>query len=256
MELNRSTNDTFTFLGIPTLTEEALKKIGITIEKEEFERGECLIKQGDTPQKLMILREGEVEIFLEVMPSVPEAPRPRRARKNNNIRKIMLGKRVAGECIGEMALIQNQTRSASVIAESKCHVFSITQADFEKLVEQFPAEIHEKLSLILSNRLREVSLLTALHLWKTPDRIMFMILYLSNSEKVLNNFSRRELSKKMGISRKPVADWVKFLEESHYIQIKGSELKILKALPFSGQAQDFLNLLQATEPRFTQHFMS
>jgi CRP-like cAMP-binding protein len=60
----------------------------------------------------------------------------------------------AGSCIGEMALLDDEPRSATVTATEEMRVVVIPRAEFRKLLPKLPA-LAETLLATLSRRLRE-----------------------------------------------------------------------------------------------------
>jgi CRP-like cAMP-binding protein len=49
-----------------------------------------------------------------------------------------LGVVKAGECFGEMALLDNRPRNATVRAVSPCDLLVLAAADFRRIVQDFP----------------------------------------------------------------------------------------------------------------------
>ncbi|MEW5904295.1 MAG: cyclic nucleotide-binding domain-containing protein [Pseudomonadota bacterium] len=97
--------------------------------------GETLFKEGDTPAELMyVLMSGNAEISVR-------------------------GKRVevAGEgaILGEMAMIDDAPRSATVVAQTECRVLPIERPRFNFLIQQTPNfAVH--VMRVLADRLRRV----------------------------------------------------------------------------------------------------
>lgn len=76
--------------------------------------GDLFIRQGEAGKSAYIVEEGRVEIYIEK----PDAP------------PQFVGTRGAGSLIGEMALIDDDTRTANVRALEDCKLIEITREDF------------------------------------------------------------------------------------------------------------------------------
>jgi CRP-like cAMP-binding protein len=84
--------------------------------------GELVFAEGEPGNAMFIIRSGRVVVLKGSL----DAP-------------TVLGYRSAGEIIGEMALLENEPRSASVVALEPVRVLSITRSNFEQLIGQNPA---------------------------------------------------------------------------------------------------------------------
>lgn len=82
-----------------------------------LEKGEFLVKQGDSADAAFLIEDGSVEILLD----------------SANGRRVLavLG---PGEIVGEMALVDGSTRTASVRAREACRVLPITSDQVDKRV--------------------------------------------------------------------------------------------------------------------------
>lgn len=102
------------------LTDEELEAVAAICVEKRLGRGEVLAEQGEPGDELFIVTDG----FLEISITSPESPA--------NV-LVNLGK---GQIIGEMALIDQGPRSATVRAVSDAVVQVIRREDFEALCEK------------------------------------------------------------------------------------------------------------------------
>ncbi len=86
--------------------------------KKTFFAGDTLMVEGQSGDAAYIIEKGQVEILVN---------------RGTNLLKI--GTRGAGSLVGEMAMIDDQPRTATVRALEDCEVIEITRADFEGWVE-------------------------------------------------------------------------------------------------------------------------
>jgi len=92
------------------------------IRKQHFEPGDIIFEQGDLGDNVYVIEEGECEVLHE--------------QKNEQKLLATLNR---GECFGEMALLSNRTRSATIRARNATNVLIIPKADFDKLRRSVPA---------------------------------------------------------------------------------------------------------------------
>jgi len=114
-----------------------------SISQEHYEPGEIIFRQGDVGDRVYVLIRGEVEVVRQ------EAGGER-----------VLAKLGPGDCFGEMALLRDEPRSATIRALSRVDALSIYRRDFEVLTDHVPGmhQIFEQLMLErLSGRTRSTS---------------------------------------------------------------------------------------------------
>lgn len=111
--------------------------------RHAFSQGEFLCREGDPANEFFILEAGTVAIL-----------------KQWDKQDYLLSRLGAGDCLGEMALIDYFPRSASAVAETECEALSLTARILEELyhkdLEQF-ALIQMNMARELSRRLRHAS---------------------------------------------------------------------------------------------------
>lgn len=115
----------------------ALSEIAL---EREFPPGEIIFEEGQPPHHLYILIEGKVEVFRRV----DSTERP----------LAILGEK---ECFGEMAILDDEPRSASVRAIDPTRVLKIDRESFRELILDRP-QIAFAIFKILSSRLRHKNL--------------------------------------------------------------------------------------------------
>ncbi len=85
-------------------------------DKTTFKAGDLLIKQGEEGDCAYIIEEGSVEIYIE--------------QKDGSLHKV--GSRGPGSIVGEMAIVDNGPRVATVSAIEDCRVIKISRDDFSR----------------------------------------------------------------------------------------------------------------------------
>jgi|SRR5690349_10655377 len=79
--------------------------------------GQTLFKLGDAGAEMFVVLEGSAEILLGK--TIVEIVRP-------------------GGIVGEMALIDDERRSATVVTRTQCEVVALSKADFDRLLHERP----------------------------------------------------------------------------------------------------------------------
>lgn len=117
------------------LSRKELTQLARVSEDLEVEPGTVICKEGEIGQEFFVIVEGKVEV----------------TRK---------GKRVAtwsgGDFVGEIALLEEVPRTASVTAAAPVRLFVLTRKDFRHLLDENPG-VERKVLRALARRLAEMS---------------------------------------------------------------------------------------------------
>jgi cAMP-dependent protein kinase regulator len=106
---------------------------------EEFGPGEEIVRQGELGQDVYIIKTGTVEVLKKRPDGTEELVK-------------CLG---PGDHFGEMAILRNARRNATVRAFTPVEVFSMSPANFFSLYSHFPA-LREHIDKIMRDRLKEL----------------------------------------------------------------------------------------------------
>jgi len=107
--------------------------------EQSFTAGHVLIRESDPPDRLFVILSGRVRV-LEVAPDSPV--------------ELIVGELGEGEILGELSVLRNQPRSATVVAVERTHCLVIPQSEFLKVL-QGSAELAVSLLRMLAGRLYE-----------------------------------------------------------------------------------------------------
>jgi CRP/FNR family transcriptional regulator, cyclic AMP receptor protein len=105
-------------------------------EAMSFAAGEFVFKAGDPGETMYIINEGEVEI-LDGSGTILETAGP-------------------GSIVGELALIDDEPRSATVVAKTDCRLVAVDRRRFEYMVHETPF-FGLAVMKVLADRLRKTS---------------------------------------------------------------------------------------------------
>ena len=117
------------------LSKKELTELARQSEDLEVPAGHVLTKEGDTGQEFFVLVEGKVEV---------------KAKGKS------LGDRGGGDFIGEIALLEDTKRTATVTAKTPLRLFVLTRQDFRRLVDQNP-DVERKVLQTLARRIVDLS---------------------------------------------------------------------------------------------------
>lgn len=124
------------------LENRSLRHIIPMLHSDSFAAGAPIFSEGEMGRTMYILEDGEVEVF----------------RTSSSADRISIVKLKAGECIGEMALVELQPRSATVVATKPVTALSITNLDLYELyrVDNYAYVIVlQNICRMISRRLRK-----------------------------------------------------------------------------------------------------
>jgi CRP-like cAMP-binding protein len=96
------------FSAVPT---RELEAVAMVAEELRFEKGECIVKEGDVGDSLYLIKQGRVAI----------------CKKNAAGGPTKLAELGLDECFGEMSAIDEEVRSASVEAIAPCTLLRISK---------------------------------------------------------------------------------------------------------------------------------
>ena len=106
-----------------------------------YARGEALMRQGEPSTSVHFLLSGQVRV---------------ERQRRTDAQPVVLAHLGAGEIVGEMGVMVDLPRSATVIAAEPTTTLELDGASFERAARAFPI-LHRVLAKLLSERLRRTS---------------------------------------------------------------------------------------------------
>jgi CRP/FNR family transcriptional regulator, cyclic AMP receptor protein len=134
------------------LEEEELHQVLGRTSHRNFPGEAVIIQEGDHGDSLFIMTSGEVEITKQLTLVLDEDTPKERVMIRLNAED--------GVYFGEMALLENETRSATVTALTDCSLLELHQRDFLDLIGQNPPmglKLLLRLAQLLSRYLRKTN---------------------------------------------------------------------------------------------------
>jgi NTE family protein len=217
------------FQGLPP---DALSAIAAKLYYEHYHRGEVIFVEGSLGDSLYLIESGQVKIF-----------------SGSGATEKIFSYLGPGNFFGEMALLLNQKRSASVAVVIDADLWVLRKSDLDELLEQYPA-IALQLSLELSRRLvetmqqptrEEIYNLIAV-VGQRPWRLATSLARLTGERVVVYDLTRANLAEQVN---EPLPDGVVILEAMAGL----SEEQLAESLGVLADAYDRVLLFIPLEER-------
>jgi CRP/FNR family cyclic AMP-dependent transcriptional regulator len=206
-----------TFLS--ALTPEDAAELTARGMSRTFERGQAVFHEGQLPDRVVLLRSGRVK----VTSTTPSG------------REVVLAFRGPGELIGELGAIDDEPRSATIVAVDPVEALTIPPRDFLAFLEEHPSA-SLALVRVLSQRLRDADAkrieFAALN---TLGRVAHRLLELCDrfgdpedgSIRIALPLSQEELAGWTGSSLESVGRALQTMRELHWIATRRREIRVL-----------------------------
>ena len=197
------------FSSVP---DEQLRTLATVVTRRSLARGATVMVAGDQTDSLYIILSGR----LKVMMSDAEG------------KEVILSILGPGEFFGEMGLIDDSPRSASVVGIEPCELLSIAKRDFNKcLAENFEMAMAVMRGLV--RRLREadrkIGSLALLDVYGRVARLLLdMAENVDGQKMVTKRLPKQDIAKMIGASREMVSRVMKDLQLGGYIEMRGSSI--------------------------------
>lgn len=211
------TTTTVDFLGtVPLfsgLSPDELSSFAELTRERSYPRGSVILFENDPGDSLFIVRSGRVKVVLI----------------GEDGREVILGVLGVGQHFGELALIDEQPRSAHVIAMEDSSLIVLRREDFRKRVESSPA-VAWSLLAELSRRLRRADdKIGGLVLLDVPGRIARLLLDLSEesgSDQIEKSLTHQTIAQMIGASRETVSRAMKEFQDAGWINVDRRRISV------------------------------
>ncbi|MDB4878786.1 MAG: cyclic nucleotide-binding protein [Gemmatimonadetes bacterium] len=195
------------------LQRDELNKFAELTRERAYPKGSVILFQDDPGDSLFVLRQGRVKVVLI----------------GEDGREVILGVLEPGAHFGELALIDDQPRSAHVIAMDDAQLLILRREDFRRRVESNPS-VAWALLTELSRRLRRADQkIGGLVLLDVPGRIARLLLDLANEaggptiEKALTH---QTIAQMIGASRETVSRAMKEFQDQGLILVERRRIAV------------------------------
>jgi CRP-like cAMP-binding protein len=189
-----------------TLVPGDLERIAQLAVPRRFEPGQVVFREGDASDTCYIVREGGA----------------RATHEHGDGRTITLATFGPGDIFGELAMFEDELRSATVEATAPTTVVGVLGPDMRALMREHP-EIATRLAIALGRRLREANERLSRQSFQTVQSRVAMVLSElvaqadSGSQEVLVTATQADLAQMAGSSRESASRFLAVLERAGVI---------------------------------------
>ncbi len=201
-----------------TLDERGLNSLAAIAIRRTYRKNIVIIREGDDTGSMFLLIEGQMRVYVE----------------DDQGKQLTLRILKPGDSFGEVALIGNFPRTASVITLTDCVVAAFSRKKYLSFLEQYP-EILMALARNLANMVRDTTAeLSSIALSDVYGRITHIFekyAVETDNHRLVPKFTHREIAGMIGSSREMVSKILKQLEKGSYISMTDKHYVIKKKLP-------------------------
>jgi CRP/FNR family cyclic AMP-dependent transcriptional regulator len=194
------------------LDEQQLSVLASAIVRKSVGRNARIIGAGDPTDSLYIVISGRLKVLMS----------------DEQGREVILSILGPGEFFGEMGLLDDSPRSASVVTLEACELLTISKTDFKRsLSENFELSLTVMRGLV--KRLREADQkIGSLALMDVYGRVARLLLEMAEEvdgeNVVVKKLSKQDIAKMIGASREMVSRVMKDLQMGGYIEVRGRSI--------------------------------
>lgn len=185
--------------------------------------GETILRESEPGDEFFVIAKGEVKVFVDS----PDG------------REVVLSHLQAGEFFGEMALLEGETRSASVTATAESELVALSREDFfAALAGDFG--LTKRVLQALCGRLRRANeVIESLALQDVGGRLARYLVRLADEsgQQAVDGYyavhrpTHQEIANSIGATRETVTRMLKQFEDRKLIRIKGSTVWVPADVP-------------------------
>jgi CRP/FNR family cyclic AMP-dependent transcriptional regulator len=182
-------------------------------------KNSVIINEGDDTSSFYIILKGRVKIYLT----------------DDNGKEVVLNIQGEGEYLGEVALLDESPRSASVLTMEDCRFAVLNRQSFIECISENP-QLSLKVMQGLTRRLRALSEnVRSLALMDVYGRMARLLLELAvdrDGDSVIEDrLTQNDIAARIGASPKMVGRIMQDLKKGGYVRKKGKHLIIASSLP-------------------------
>lgn len=207
-----------------SLPEAELRAFAPLLREKRFAKGAMILMQGDPGDALYVIAAGQVKVLLI----------------GEDGREVILSVLGPGAIFGEMSLLDDEPRSAHVVAMDDATLLQLRREDFQARLRASP-DVGLAVLRELSRRLRRAdSTIGSLALRDVNGRIAHLLLDLA-AEEGGNHITRRlthaTIAQMVGASRETVSRTLRALVNAGVLRVSRREILLLSREPLERAAQ-------------------
>lgn len=207
------------FAGLSDTELEALMNSSVC---RQYPKNTVIINDGDNADSLYVIDSGRVKVYCS----------------DKNGKEFIMNTMEAGDYFGELALLDDDRRSASVRTMDKCSFRIVYKEDFERVITEHP-NIARILIRNLTRRVRtltdKVKSLALQDVYGRVTKVLTGMAQARDDERMFieERLTQQDIADRVGASREMVARILKDLTIGQYIGFEGRNIIINGKLPAS-----------------------
>jgi CRP/FNR family cyclic AMP-dependent transcriptional regulator len=200
------------------LPEGQLQLLTQVLSRKAYPKNSTIIAAGDPTDAMYIVVSGRLKVIMS----------------DKEGQEVILAILNQGEFFGEMGLIAQAPRSATVTTIESCELLTITRADFTKCLQgNFDLTMNVIRGLV--KRLREadkkIGSLALMDVYGRVARLLLEMAETIDGQKVITKkLTKRDIAKMIGASREMVSRVMKELQASGRIEVRAREILLRDSL--------------------------
>jgi CRP/FNR family cyclic AMP-dependent transcriptional regulator len=203
------------------LDDDALDRLARVAMRKKFARNTVLLSEGDITDSLYVIISGKVKTVIT----------------DENGREIILSISGAGDYFGEMAMIDGEPRSATIITREACQLLVFSKDDLKEVLRANPDMVFILLKGLVK-RLRETDKkIESLALMDVYGRIAQLLMQMAapkNDVQIIDEpLTHQEIANMVGASREMVSRVLNELSRGGFISVEKKIITLHKKLPYS-----------------------
>ena len=200
------------------LDANGLQALADIASRRSYRKNRVIIRQGDETGNMFVLLQGQMRVFVE----------------DEQGKQLTVRILHAGDSFGEVALIGDFPRTASVETSTDCVVAAFARASYLQFLRDYP-DITLALAKTLANMVRDTTEeLSSIALSDVYGRLAHVLNKYAEpqaGETRVPRFTHREISGMIGSSREMVSKILKELEKGGYLRVESKHYVIERPLP-------------------------
>lgn len=207
-----------------SLDAETLQQFAAVTREKSYPKGSVILFEDDPGDSLFVVRQGRVKVVLV----------------GEDGREVILTVLGVGDHFGELSLIDEQPRSAHVIAMEDTSLLVLRHDDFRRRVESSPS-VAWRMLVELSRRLRRADeKIGGLVLLDVPGRIARLLLDAAmetSGDAIEKPLTHQTIAQMIGASRETVSRAMKDFQEAGWIAVERRRIRLTDRAALERRAQ-------------------
>jgi len=205
------------FRGLP---KDALEQLKGLLKKQRLSSGETLFKEGDEATGLYLIQRGKMKVFV-----------------SQEHKEFILNIQSVGDAVGELSLLDDEPRSASVVAMENCDLLFLSKEDFNEWLDSDSISARKIIVALTQHLRRMTDKIRGLALQVVYSRVRAVLEGMAGAPDtdglryIADRLTQQDIADRVGSSREMIARILKELVLGEYIAVENRHVTLLKRLP-------------------------